>query len=154
MSDLGCFGLEHRKGSEVGDSQLTDLELICDMTEKIVQIKNHFLAAHSRQKSYANKRLKPLEFKVGDMVLLKVSPWKGALHMIKEPVEVMDKEVKRLKQSQIPIVKVCWNLEIGLEFTWEREDHIKKKYPHLFTSKDEARKSGYDELSAEMSLPK
>nr|GFA60663.1 retrotransposon protein, putative, Ty3-gypsy subclass [Tanacetum cinerariifolium] len=121
--------------SKVGDSQLTDPELIRDTTEKIVQIKNRLLTARSRQKSYADKRLKPLEFKVGDMVLLKVSPWKGAkclaeddvvilideiqlddkLHMIQEPVKVIDRE--------------------------EREDQIKKKYPHLFTSKDEARKS-------------
>nr|GEV38039.1 hypothetical protein [Tanacetum cinerariifolium] len=119
---------------------------------------DHLYARVSRQKSYADKRLKPLEFKVGDMVLLKVSPWKGDVRFRKrgklKPVEVVDREVKRLMQSQIPIVKVCWNLEIGLEFTWKREDQIKKKYPHLFTSKDEARKSGYDELSAEMSLPK
>ncbi|GJS08931.1 integrase, catalytic region, zinc finger, CCHC-type containing protein [Tanacetum coccineum] len=65
--------------SEVGDSQLTGLELIRDTTEKIVQIKNRLLAARSRQKSYADKRLKPLEFEVGDMVLLKVSPWKGVV---------------------------------------------------------------------------
>nr|GEU70797.1 putative reverse transcriptase domain-containing protein [Tanacetum cinerariifolium] len=177
--------------SEVGDSQLTGPELIRDMTEKIFQIKNRLLAARSRQKSYADKRLKPLEFKVGDMVLLKISPWKGAvcfgkrgklspcyigqfkilvrvghvaytlelpeelkgiystfhvsdlkkclakddvvvpideiqlddkLHMIEEPTEVMDREVKRLKQSQIPIVKVHWNSQRGPEFTWERED--------------------------------
>ncbi|GJW06465.1 hypothetical protein Tco_1568888 [Tanacetum coccineum] len=196
--------------SEVGDSQLTGPELIRDTTEKIVQIKNRLLAARSRQKSYADKRLKPLEFEVGDMVLLKVSPWKGAvrfgkrgklspryigpfkilarvgpvaytlelpeelkgihstfhvsnlkkclaegdvvvpmdeiqlddkLHMIEEPVEVVDREVKRLKQSRIPIVKVRWNSQRGPEFTWEREDQIKKKYPHLFTSKDEARKA-------------
>ncbi|GJW38921.1 putative reverse transcriptase domain-containing protein [Tanacetum coccineum] len=57
--------------------QLTGPELSRDMTEKIVQINNCLLAARSRQKSYADKRLKPLEFKVGDMVLLKVSPWKG-----------------------------------------------------------------------------
>ncbi|GJR30517.1 putative reverse transcriptase domain-containing protein [Tanacetum coccineum] len=63
--------------SEVGDSQLTNPELIRDTTEKIVQIKNRLLAARSRQKSYADKRLKPLEFEVGDMVLLKVSPWKA-----------------------------------------------------------------------------
>ncbi|GJW89295.1 putative reverse transcriptase domain-containing protein [Tanacetum coccineum] len=95
-------------------------------------IKNRLLTARSRQKSYVDRRLKPLEFKVGDMVLLKVSPWKGAgfivlfmfrilkndvlaegdvvvpmeeiqlddkLHMIEEPVEIVDKEVKRLKQS-------------------------------------------------------
>ncbi|GJX08039.1 hypothetical protein Tco_0195971, partial [Tanacetum coccineum] len=63
------------------------------------------------------------------------------LHMIEEPVEVIDREVKRLKQSRIPIVKVRWNSPRGLEFTWEREDQIKKKYHHLFTSKDEARKA-------------
>ncbi|GJY09355.1 putative reverse transcriptase domain-containing protein [Tanacetum coccineum] len=63
------------------------------------------------------------------------------LHMIEEPVEVVDREVKRLKQSRIPIVKVHWNSQRGPEFTWEREDQIKKKYPHLFTSKDEARKA-------------
>ncbi|GJU87908.1 putative reverse transcriptase domain-containing protein [Tanacetum coccineum] len=60
---------------------------------------------------------------------------------IHKPVEVVDREVKRLKQSRIPIVKVRWNSQRGPEFTWEREDQIKKKYPHLFTSKDEARKS-------------
>ncbi|GJR36526.1 putative reverse transcriptase domain-containing protein [Tanacetum coccineum] len=64
------------------------------------------------------------------------------LHMIEEPVEVVDREVKRLKQSRIPIVKVCWNSQRGPKFTWEREDQIKKKYLHLFTSKDEAMKSG------------
>nr|GEV58762.1 putative reverse transcriptase domain-containing protein [Tanacetum cinerariifolium] len=67
------------------------------------------------------------------------------LHTIKEPVEVVDKEVKRLKQSRKPIVKVCWNLQRGPEFTWECEDQIKKKYPHLFTSKDEV--SEADKLS-------
>ncbi|GKC48199.1 putative reverse transcriptase domain-containing protein [Tanacetum coccineum] len=66
--------------SEVGDRQLTVPELIRDTTEKIFQIKNRLLAACSRQKSYADRRLKPLEFEVGDMVLLKVSPWKGAMH--------------------------------------------------------------------------
>ncbi|GJW65365.1 putative reverse transcriptase domain-containing protein [Tanacetum coccineum] len=164
--------------SEVGDSQLTGPELIRDTTEKIVQIKNRLLTARSRQKSYADRRTKPLEFEVGDMVMLKVSPWKGAmhfgkrgklspryigpfkilarvglvaytlelpeelkgihsifhvsnlkkclaegdivipmdeiqlddkLHMIEESVEVIDREVKRLKQGQIHIVKVRWN---------------------------------------------
>ncbi|GKC64431.1 hypothetical protein Tco_1097029, partial [Tanacetum coccineum] len=44
----------------------------------------------------------------------------------------MDREVKRLKQSHIPIVKVRWNSKRGPEFTWEREDQMQKKYPHLF----------------------
>nr|GEV42884.1 reverse transcriptase domain-containing protein [Tanacetum cinerariifolium] len=73
------FSYNNSYYSEVGDSQLTGPELICDTTEKIVQIKNHFLAARSRQKSYIDKRDKPLEFEVSDMVVLKVSPWKGAI---------------------------------------------------------------------------
>ncbi|GJR99568.1 putative reverse transcriptase domain-containing protein [Tanacetum coccineum] len=64
------------------------------------------------------------------------------LHMIEEPVEIVDREVKRLKQSRILIIKVRWNLQRGPKFTWEHEDQIKNKYPYLFTSNDEARKSG------------
>ncbi|GJU40543.1 putative reverse transcriptase domain-containing protein [Tanacetum coccineum] len=55
------------------------------------------------------------------------------LRFVEEPVEIMDQEVKRLKQSRIPIVKVRWNSRRGPEFTWEREDQFQKKYPHLFT---------------------
>nr|GFB54906.1 hypothetical protein [Tanacetum cinerariifolium] len=55
------------------------------------------------------------------------------LHMIEEPVKVMDREVKRLKQRRIPIVKLRCNSQKCHEFTWEREDQIKKKYHHLFT---------------------
>ncbi|GKB32040.1 putative reverse transcriptase domain-containing protein, partial [Tanacetum coccineum] len=54
------------------------------------------------------------------------------LHFIEEPVEIMDREVKHLKQSRIPIVKVRWNSRRDPEFTWEREDQMQKKYPHLF----------------------
>ncbi|GJS21326.1 hypothetical protein Tco_0449958 [Tanacetum coccineum] len=187
--------------SEVGDAQLTGLEMIREMTEMIVQIKNRLLAAHSRLKRYADVRRKPLEFEVGDKVMLKVSPWKGVvrfgkrgklspryirpfkilsrigpvayklelprelqgihntfhvsnlkkclsdedliipfdevridekLHFIEEPIEIMDREVKQLKQSRIPIVKVRWNSSRGPEYTWEREDQMWKKYPHLF----------------------
>ncbi|GJY99930.1 hypothetical protein Tco_0517360 [Tanacetum coccineum] len=136
--------------SEVGDSQLPSLELIRDTTEKIIQIKNRLLTARSRQKSYADMRTKPLEFEVGDMVLLKILARVGhvaymlelpeelkgihstfhvsnlkkclakgdivvsmdeiqlddKLHMIEEPVEVVNREVKQLKQTRIPIVKV------------------------------------------------
>ncbi|GJV43047.1 putative reverse transcriptase domain-containing protein [Tanacetum coccineum] len=65
--------------SEVGDAQLTGPEMIHETTEMIVQIKNRLLAARSRQKSYADVRRKPLEFEVGDKVMLKVSPWKGVV---------------------------------------------------------------------------
>ncbi|GJR57108.1 hypothetical protein Tco_1499270 [Tanacetum coccineum] len=56
------------------------------------------------------------------------------LQFIKEPLEIMDREVKTLKHNRIPIVKVRWNSWRGPEFTWEREDEIKRKYPHLFSS--------------------
>nr|GEX53211.1 retrovirus-related Pol polyprotein from transposon TNT 1-94 [Tanacetum cinerariifolium] len=49
-------------------------------------------------------------------------------HLEHEPVEIVNREVKRLEKSRIPIVKVRWNSQRGLEFTWEREDQIKKKY--------------------------
>ncbi|GKC16718.1 hypothetical protein Tco_1013500 [Tanacetum coccineum] len=55
------------------------------------------------------------------------------LYFIEEPTKIMDREVKRLKQIRIPIVKVRWNSRRGPEFTWEREDQFRKKYPHLFT---------------------
>nr|GEZ37459.1 putative reverse transcriptase domain, ribonuclease H-like domain, aspartic peptidase domain protein [Tanacetum cinerariifolium] len=156
--------------SEVGESQLTGPELVRETMEKIVQIKNRLLTARSRQKSYANLKRRLTKFKVGDKVMLKVSPWRGVirfgkhkklsprfigpfkrcfmnddvvipldevqfddkLHFVEEPVEIMDREVKRLKQSQISIVKVRWNSQRGLEFTWEREDFFRSKYPHLF----------------------
>ncbi|GJV80061.1 putative reverse transcriptase domain-containing protein [Tanacetum coccineum] len=161
--------------AEVGDAQLTGPEIVHETTEKIIQIKKRIQAARDRQKSYADRRRKPLEFEVGDKVMLKVSPWKGVirfgkrgklnpryigpfkildrvgtlayrlelpeqlsrvhstfyvsilkkcfvdeplaipldeiqiddkLNFIEEPVEIMDREVKRLKQSRIPIVKV------------------------------------------------
>ncbi|GKA12570.1 putative reverse transcriptase domain-containing protein [Tanacetum coccineum] len=195
--------------SEVDDSQLTGPKLIRETTEKIIQIKTRLLTAHSRQKSYADVRHKPIEFDVGDMVMSKVSPWKGVirfgkrsklspryvrpfkiidrispvayklelpdelrgihntfhvsnlkkcladenliipleeiqlddkLHFIEEPVEIIDREVKQLKQSRIPIVKVRWNSRRGPELTWEREDFFKSRYPHLFSNKKKASK--------------
>nr|GEV62282.1 hypothetical protein [Tanacetum cinerariifolium] len=56
------------------------------------------------------------------------------LYFIKEPVKIMDCEVKHLKKSRILIVKVRWNSRRGLEFTWEREDQMQKKYPQLFSN--------------------
>ncbi|GKD20835.1 hypothetical protein Tco_1222538 [Tanacetum coccineum] len=97
-----------------------------------------------------------MEFHVKDKVMLKVSPRKGVVHFVKqgklnpsylgpfkvlgkvgelqfveEPIEIMDREVKRLKQSHIPLVKVRWNSKRGPEFTWECEDQFWKKYPHM-----------------------
>nr|GEY86014.1 putative reverse transcriptase domain-containing protein [Tanacetum cinerariifolium] len=57
------------------------------------------------------------------------------LYFVEEPVEIMDRDVKRLKRSRIPLVKIRWNSKRGPEFTWEREDQFKQKYPHLFTNR-------------------
>ncbi|GKD36191.1 hypothetical protein Tco_1251700, partial [Tanacetum coccineum] len=161
--------------AEVGEVQLTGPKIVQETTEKIIQIKQRIQAARDRQKSYADLKHKPMEFQVGDRVMLKVSPWKGFVHFTKrgklnpryvgpfkvlekvrfvayklefpqelsrvhntfhvsnfkkcyanepfvvplgrlhiddklhsvvEPVEVMDREAKQLKQSCIPIIKV------------------------------------------------
>ncbi|GJT55287.1 hypothetical protein Tco_0990341 [Tanacetum coccineum] len=189
--------------AKVGEAQLTGPEIIHETTEKIFKIRDRMQAARDRQKSYADKRRRPLEFEVGDKVMLKVAPWKGVirfgkrgklnpryigpfqiierigpvayrlelpqelsrvhnvfhvcnlkkclsddtlvipleeiqlddkLNFVEEPVEIMDREVKQLKRSRIPIVKVRWNARRGPEYTWEREDQFKSKYPYLFAN--------------------
>ncbi|GJW54981.1 hypothetical protein Tco_0099066 [Tanacetum coccineum] len=113
--------------------------------EKIVQIKHRMQAARDRQKSYADVRRKPLEFQVGDRVMLKCLSDEplavpldeihidDKLHFVEEPVEILEREIKKLRRSRIPIIKVRWNSKRGPEFTWEREDQFREKYPHLFT---------------------
>ncbi|GJZ46821.1 putative reverse transcriptase domain-containing protein [Tanacetum coccineum] len=137
--------------TEDGEAQLTGLELIQKTTEKIILIKQRMQAAQDRQKSYANKKQKPMEYKAGDRVMLKFLPWKGVvrfgkrgklnpryvgpfkadeplvmplegihvddkLQFVEEPVEIIEREIKRLNRSQIPLVKVRWNFRIGPEF--------------------------------------
>ncbi|GKF13476.1 hypothetical protein Tco_0054938, partial [Tanacetum coccineum] len=65
--------------AEVGQVQLTGLEIVQETTEKVIQIKQRMQAARDRQKSYADLKRKPMEFQVGDRVMLKVSPWKGVV---------------------------------------------------------------------------
>ncbi|GJY51898.1 putative reverse transcriptase domain-containing protein [Tanacetum coccineum] len=168
--------------AEVGQVQITGPELVQETTEKIIQIKQRIQVARDRQKSYADLKRKPMEFQVGDNVMLKVSPWKGVvrfgkrgklnpryvgpfkvlekvgyvayklelpeemsrvhntfhvsnlkkcytdeplavpldglhfddkLQFVEEPVEIMDREVKQLRRSRVPIVKVRWNSRRG-----------------------------------------
>ncbi|GJW87099.1 putative reverse transcriptase domain-containing protein [Tanacetum coccineum] len=70
--------------AEVGEGQLIGPELVQETTEKISQIKDRLKVARDRQKSYADKRRKPLEFSVGEYVLLKVSHWKGVVRFGKK----------------------------------------------------------------------
>ncbi|GKG16071.1 hypothetical protein Tco_0358394, partial [Tanacetum coccineum] len=62
---------------------LTEPEIIHETIEKIIQIKKRIQATRDRQKSYADRRPKPLEFEIGDKVMLKVSPWKGVIRFSK-----------------------------------------------------------------------
>ncbi|GJX83239.1 putative reverse transcriptase domain-containing protein [Tanacetum coccineum] len=66
--------------AEVREVQLTVPEIVQETTEKIIQIKQRMQAARDRQKSYADLKRKPMDFQVGDKVMLKVSPWKGFVH--------------------------------------------------------------------------
>ncbi|GKD78516.1 putative reverse transcriptase domain-containing protein [Tanacetum coccineum] len=65
--------------TEVGEAQILGPELIQETTKKIIQIKQRMQAARDRQKSYADLNHKPMEFQVGDKVMLKVLPWKGVV---------------------------------------------------------------------------
>ncbi|KAK2445863.1 hypothetical protein QL285_016745 [Trifolium repens] len=163
------------------------------------------MTAQSRQKSYSDKRRRPLEFTVGDHVFLRVSPMKGVLrfgrkgklspwfigpfeilervgpvayrlalppdlsgvhpvfhismlrkylydpsHVISHedvqldenlsytelPVAIIDKEVRRLRSKDIVSVKVLWKGPSGEEATWESEEVMRTKYPHLFENQD------------------
>nr|GEZ36093.1 putative reverse transcriptase domain-containing protein [Tanacetum cinerariifolium] len=60
------------------------------------------------------------------------------LRFVEEPIEIVEKDVKKLKRRRIPLVKVRWNSRQGSEYTWEREDQFKTKYPHLFASTSSA----------------
>ncbi|GKB32203.1 putative reverse transcriptase domain-containing protein [Tanacetum coccineum] len=110
--------------AEVGEVQLTSPEIVQETTEKIIQIK------------YVGP-FKVLE-KVGEVAYKlelpeELSRVHNTFHFVEEPVEIIDHEVKRLKRSRIPLVKVRWNFNRGPEFMWEREDQFRKKYPHMFT---------------------
>jgi len=186
---------------EVGEAKLVGPELIQDAIDKVKLIRDRLVTAQSRQKSYSDKRRRPLEFTVGEHVFLRVSPMKGVLrfgnrgkltprfigpfeilervgpvayrlalppdlsgvhpvfhismlrkylydpsHVInhedvqwdenlsytEHPVAIVDKEVRRLRSKDIVSVKVLWKGPTGEETTWEPEEVMREKYPHLF----------------------
>ncbi|GJX00700.1 putative reverse transcriptase domain-containing protein [Tanacetum coccineum] len=149
--------------AEIGQVQLTSPEMVQETTEKVIHIKQRMQSARDQQKSYADLKRKPIEFQVGDRVMLKVMEKGGSIaYKLELPQELSRVHntfhVSNLKKcyfdgplavsiaSQFQglmeleegpdftlIVKVRWNSRRGPEFTWEREDQFQKKYPHLFT---------------------
>ena len=187
--------------SDLDEALIIGPEMIQETTETIRKIQEHIKVAQSRQKSYADKRRRPLEFQVGDKVFLKVSPTKGVkrfgvrgklspryigpyeiverlnpvayrlelpaelehVHNVfhisqlrkyipdpnhtivsepvdiaedlvyeERPVQILDRRIKQLRNKQIPLVKVLWTNHTSQEATWETEEAIQAKYPHLF----------------------
>ncbi|GJY79117.1 hypothetical protein Tco_0484918 [Tanacetum coccineum] len=104
---------------EVGEVQLTGPEIVQEMTEKIIQVKQRMQAARDRQKSYVDLKRKPMEFEVGDKVMLKVSPWKGVVRFGKRGKlnpsfiegNYSDSQDVKLNGEALsyPLVKVRWN---------------------------------------------
>ncbi|GJZ60217.1 hypothetical protein Tco_0616033 [Tanacetum coccineum] len=93
-----------------------------ELPEELSKVHNTFHVSNLK-KCYADEPL---------VVLLDGLHLDDKLQFVEEPVEIMDREVKRLKRSRISIIKVQWNSRRGPEFTWEREDQFRKKYPHFF----------------------
>jgi len=188
---------------EVGERRLLGPEILIQTTDKVRIIRDHLRAAQSRQKSWADTKRRPLEFRTGDHVFLKISPTKGVIrfgtrgklspryigpfeildrvgdvsyrlalppsldgvhnvfhvsqlrkyvkdenHILdhselelqpdlsyqEQPMAILDKSVKTLKNKAIPLVLVSWNRHVPGEATWEREDVIRERYPQLFTT--------------------
>ncbi|GKE43424.1 hypothetical protein Tco_1470708 [Tanacetum coccineum] len=94
-----------------------------ELSQELSRVHNTFHASNLK-KCYADEPL---------AILLDGLHFNDKLQFVEEPVEIMDREVKQLRRSRVPIVKVRWNSRRGPEFTWEREDQFRKKYPHLFT---------------------
>ncbi|GJT81568.1 putative reverse transcriptase domain-containing protein [Tanacetum coccineum] len=131
----------------VGEGQLIGHELVQETTEKISQIKDRLKAARDRQEIYANKRRKPLEFSVGDYVLLKVSPWKDVIterigpvaYRLRLPEELNGVHdtfhVSNLKKcladptQQVPLDEIQFDAK--LNFVEEPVDILKREFKKL-----------------------
>ncbi|KAK6125633.1 hypothetical protein DH2020_040624 [Rehmannia glutinosa] len=186
---------------EIGERKLLGPDIVREMTEVVMQIRQRMETAQNRQKSYSDQRRRMLEFSVGDLVFLKVAPMKGVMRFGKKgklspryigpfriserigdvayrldlpasmsqihdvfhvsmlrkyvanpshiltnepielktdlsyeeiPVRILLREVKKLRNKEIPLVKVLWRNQSVEEATWEREDEMRAKYPNLF----------------------
>ncbi|KAI3714665.1 hypothetical protein L6452_21623 [Arctium lappa] len=195
---------------EAGEKQFAGPEIVQETADKVKCIRERMKASQDRQKSYADKKRRPMEFQVGDRVMLKVSPWKGiirfgkrgklsprflgpfkvlkrvglqayqlelppelsrihnAFHVcylrkclavednviplselrvdegnrcVEEPDAILERKSKKLRHKEVTLVKVQWKHHRGANVTWESEEDMKRRYPHLFGEEEKSRRS-------------
>ncbi|KAI3747592.1 hypothetical protein L6452_10102 [Arctium lappa] len=186
---------------EAGEKQFVGPEIVQETDDKVKSIRERLKATQDRQKSYADKKRTPVEFQVGDRVMLKVSPWKGLIQFgkrgklsprflgpftilerigiqaykldltpemdgihptfhvcylrkclaaeesviplseirvednrcIEEPESILEKVIKKLRHKEVTLVKLQWKHHRGTNVTWEAEEDMRRKNPHLFS---------------------
>ncbi|XP_022872030.1 uncharacterized protein LOC111391110 [Olea europaea var. sylvestris] len=138
---------------EVGERKLLGPEYVQITAEKVKIIKK-LKTAQDRQKNYADRRRRNLEFDIGDRVFLQLSLWKGVIkfgkrdlsHVLEsqpvelkknliyeeEPVQILDRKEQVLRSKTIPLVKVLWMNHAIEEVTWESEEQMRSQYPQIF----------------------
>ncbi|KAI3771892.1 hypothetical protein L6452_03063 [Arctium lappa] len=186
---------------EAGEKQFAGPEVVQETADKVKGIRERLKAAQDRQKSYADKKRRPMEFQVGDRVMLKVSPWKGIIRFgkrgklsprflgpfsvtkrvglqayqlelptemkgihntfhvcylrkclakeesviplseirvdegnrcVEEPEAILERKTKKLRHREVTMIKVQWKHHRGANVTWEAEEDLRRRYPHLF----------------------
>ncbi|GJY24560.1 ty3-gypsy retrotransposon protein [Tanacetum coccineum] len=130
---------------EVGEGHLIGPELVQETTKKISKIKNSLKAARDRVVRFEKKRGSAPRFVGSFDITERIGPVAYRLrlpeelngvhdmfHVSNQPMEILEREFKKLKRSRISIVKVRWNSKRGPEFTWEHENQMRHNYPHLF----------------------
>ncbi|WMV40982.1 hypothetical protein MTR67_034367 [Solanum verrucosum] len=132
---------------EIGEAGLIGPDLVHQAMKKVKVIQERLKTAQSRKKSYIDVRRRDLEFEVDDWVYLKPSPMKSVMRFGKKgklsprilsygeiPVQILNRQVRKLRTKEVASVKVLWRNQFLEEATWEAEDEMKKRYPHLFES--------------------
>ncbi|XP_070009621.1 uncharacterized protein [Nicotiana sylvestris] len=151
---------------EAGETNLLGPDLVQEAMDKVQLIRQRFLTAQSRQKFYADKRRRDLEFTIGDSLMKGVMRFgKRVFHVSmlrkcisdssqvleapaippdeklsyeEEPIAIVDRQVRKLRSKEILFVKVLWRNHTVEEARWEVEDSMRVKYPHLFQSTETA----------------
>nr|GEV67349.1 putative nucleotidyltransferase, ribonuclease H [Tanacetum cinerariifolium] len=144
----------------VGERVFEGPEMIEVTNKKVAVAKEKLKEARTRQKSYADKHRRSLEFQPGDHVFLKVSPARGVrrfgikgklslrfigpfeildrvgeiradLSYVEEPEAILDRQDRVMRKKTFPFVKILWRNHPEREATWETEESIRTSYPHF-----------------------